>query len=73
MTREFEDLKNKPYGPEVDPLDAEAMRFVKSWHRYPGIHQAIWYHGVNLGETDEYMLIGEVISALVEREKRLGR
>ncbi|MBI5094099.1 MAG: hypothetical protein HZB26_16860 [Candidatus Hydrogenedentes bacterium] len=69
MTHEFEELKHKPYPPEVDPLDAEALRFTKSWHRYPGIHSAIWYHGVNLGEVDEYMLICEVITALVEREQ----
>lgn len=69
MTREFEERKTAPY-PGMDPIDAEALRFTKSWHRYPGIHEAIWYRGVNLGEVDEYLLLPEVITALLEREER---
>lgn len=72
MTREFEDRKNAPY-PDAEPVDAEALRFVKSWHRHPALHEALWYHGVNLGEVDEYMLLPEVITALVERDERRRR
>lgn len=69
MTQEFEDLKRAAFQ-DTDEIDTEALRFVKSWHRHPALHEAIWYHGVNLGEVDEYMLLPEVIAALLEREEQ---
>lgn len=65
--REFEEWRSQEY-PGRDPLDAEVLRFVKSWHRHPALHEVLWYRGVNLGEVDEYTLIPEVLTALVERE-----
>ena len=67
--REFEERKNQEY-PDRDPLDEEVLRFVKSWHRHPALHDLLWYRGVNLGEVDEYTLIPEVLTALVEREAK---
>ena len=72
MAHEFEERRDAPY-PQADPLDREAMRFVKSWHRYPPLHDALWYRGVNLGEANEYLLFQEVMSILLEREKRQGK
>ena len=72
MTHEFDERKNASY-PDADPIDGDTLRFVKSWHRHPALHEALWYHGVNLGEMGEYMLIPEVISTLVEHEKGHGR
>jgi hypothetical protein len=69
MTREFEERKNAEH-PDADPIDTEALRFVKSWHRYPPIHEAMWYRGINLGEVDEYILFQEIMTAILEREER---
>ena len=70
MTREFEEAKNAPFDRTADETDREALRFVKSWHRHPVLYDAIWYRGINLGEVNEFMLLPEVITALVEREER---
>ena len=67
MTREFEERKTAEY--TDDPIDLEALRFVKSWHRYPPLHEAVWYKGVNLGEVGEYALIPEIITVLLQREQ----
>ena len=72
MTREFELRKNATYSARTEPIDVEAMRFTQSWHRYPGFHEAMWYRGVNLGEADEFILMTDVVPALLEREKRSG-
>ncbi|MBN2307953.1 MAG: hypothetical protein JXR94_03220 [Candidatus Hydrogenedentes bacterium] len=72
MTHEFQERKEAAY-PDADPEDAEALRFVKSWHRYPPLHEALWYRGVNLGEVDEYLLLPEIITALLERDERRQR
>jgi len=69
MTREFRERKEDPY-PDADPEDREALRFAKSWHRYPPLHEAVWYRGINLGEADEYYLIPEIVPALLERSQR---
>lgn len=71
MTREFDQRKKMPY-PDLPALEGEAMRFVKSWHRYPPLHDALWYRGINLGEMDEYDLFPDVLSALVESDKGPG-
>ena len=71
MTREFDQRKTMPCL-DLPPLEGEAMRFVKSWHRYPPLHDPLWYRGVNLGEMDEYDVFPEVLAALVEREKGQG-
>ncbi|HIJ72894.1 MAG TPA: hypothetical protein HPP83_02225, partial [Candidatus Hydrogenedentes bacterium] len=54
----------------TDPVDAEAVRFTKNWHRHRAFHDALWCRGVNLGETDEYLLFPEVLGALIDQEKR---
>ena len=69
MAGEFDKRLNAKY-PGADPIDARALRFVKSWHRYPVFHDALWYRGINLGEMAEYLLLPEVITALVEEEER---
>jgi hypothetical protein len=68
MTREYEERRTGDHR-AADDIDREALRFVKSWHRHPDVHDALWYHGVNLGEVDEYMLLPEVIAALIAREE----
>ena len=55
--------------PAVDPVDAAALHFVKSWHQYPELQEALFYHGVNLGEVNEYLLLPEIITVLIEREE----
>lgn len=70
MDDSFEARANAEH-PDKDSLDAEAYRFVTSWHRHPQLHDALWYHGVNLGEVDEYVLMQEIVAILVKarREK----
>ena len=51
MRREFEERKNAPC-PGADPEDVEILRFVKSWHRYPPIHEAI---NLNLKSTGHFI------------------
>ena len=70
---EVEERKTATYPEITGPIDAEALRFTKSWHRYPDIHEAVWYRGINLGEVDEFILLPEVITALLEREERQRR
>ncbi|MCP4642446.1 MAG: hypothetical protein GY851_18520 [bacterium] len=67
MTREFEERKSTAWS--EDPVDNKALQFVKSWHRHPAVHEAVWYKGVNLGEMAEYALIPEMMTVLVDREK----
>lgn len=68
MTREFRDRRDAPHD-DADPIAAQTLGFVKSWHRYPPLHDALWFRGVNLGEADEYILFQEVMSALLARDK----
>lgn len=70
MTREFQERKQTAY-PDTDPTEVEALRFTKGWHRYPGVHSAMWYKGINLGEMDDYVLLGKVLKILLEREGRI--
>ena len=72
MTDEFDQRRKAPY-PQKDPIDAEALRFVKSWHRCPELHDVLWYKGVNLGEMDEYNLLPLVITALLDAREHPGR
>lgn len=56
--------------PDADAIDIQALRFVKNWHQYPGIKEALEYRGVNLGEMNEYLLLPEVITSLVELQEK---
>ena len=68
MTDEFDELRNEVH-PDAPPLDREALRLVRSWHRDPAVHEAVWYQGVNLGEAVEFSLLPRIIRLLVERER----
>ena len=49
--------------------DADVMRFVKSWHRYPPLEEALQYRGFNLGEMSELGLVQVAIGAVVDAAK----
>lgn len=67
MTHEYNARRTEPY-PDRSAIDAMALRFIKSWHRHPDLHDLMWYKGVNLGEMDEYDTLPEVIAAIIENE-----
>lgn len=62
MRQEFEERKSRAV-PDADPEERETVQFVKSWHRYPAFHEAIWYRGINLGEADEYILVSPTLTS----------
>jgi len=72
LTREFLERRDDP-APGLSDADAAAMRFVRSWHRFPALHENVWYRGISLGEVLEWALIPEVIAALAEDEDRQDR
>jgi len=69
MPHEFDKRRNAPHS-DCTEMDQEALRFIKSWHRAPELHDILWYKGVNLGEVDEYDTFPEVVKALIDREAR---
>ena len=48
------------------PFEVTALRFAANWHRHSDVRAALEYHGVNLGEADEYLLGPEIMNALLE-------
>ncbi len=50
--------------------DVDAVRFVTSWHRFPDLHDVLWYRDVNLGEVLEWALTPEVIAILAARDEK---
>lgn len=69
MTPEYEARREAPYA-DADPIDREALRFLKSWHRAPELQDILWYRGVNLGEADEYDVLPHIIRTLVALEEQ---
>ena len=65
MNYEYEKRQSDPHQ-DRSPLDQEALRLVKSWHRHPALHDLLWYKGVNLGEVDEFDLLPEIIAWMAE-------
>lgn len=66
---DFEARRQRAY-PDREAIDVAALRFVKSWHRHPGLNGALGYRGVNIGEVDEFVLIQRIIPVLVHEEAR---
>lgn len=56
-------------GLPLSPLQREVLAFIRSWHRIPEIEEALWCHGVNLGEAAEYLLYDPVLAVLRRHEK----
>lgn len=54
----------------ADTQEAEARRLVQAWHRYPSLHNALWFHGINLGEMDEPALLPAVLHTLIAHSRR---
>ncbi len=73
MGRAFEAAKSRDYPTSGDPAETAALRFVQSWHAWPPLRVALHYHGVNLGETDEYPLFPEVLGILLSPENPQAR
>ena len=71
MKQEFEQRKEMEVV-DAEPEEVHAVRFVKSWHRFPAFHDAIWYHGVNLGEVDEYILVNPTLTALLKQSGKMS-
>ena len=60
--------------PPDEPLEAdrETLRFVRSWHRYPPLRDALTYQGVNLGEMLETHLLHKVVPVMVRKFGGIG-
>lgn len=65
MTKEFEQRRDTAHA-GLTSVEAEAVRFVKSWHRHPALREALWYRGVNLGEVNEFALFADIFPVLAE-------
>ncbi|MBX7256051.1 MAG: hypothetical protein K1Y02_06785 [Candidatus Hydrogenedentes bacterium] len=62
--REFRERRDEDL-PGLAPLDAETLRFVRSWHKHPAIAEALCKDGLNLGEAIEFDLLQEVVPILL--------
>ena len=51
-------------GLPLSPLQREVLAFIRGWHQVPEIQEVLWCHGVNLGETAEYLLYDPVLAVL---------
>ena len=72
MKQEFEQRKEMEVV-GADQEEVHAVRFVKSWHRFPVFHDAIWYRGINLGEADEYILVNPILKALLKQSGKMSQ
>jgi hypothetical protein len=73
MTYDYERPGRADYASAAtDAEERAALRLVKSWHRHPALHDALWRGGVNLGELDEYVLVSPVLEALLHRSGKIS-
>lgn len=48
-------------------LDRTALDFAQSWHEHPSVRSLLEYHGVNLGQADEYAVYMLALTTLASR------
>lgn len=64
----FEQALNAPID-EPEEVDREALRFIRSWHQYGPLREALTYGGVNLGEMMETHLLSKVIPLVLRQSQ----
>ena len=58
--REFLERREEAL-PELSPVDASALRFVRAWHMHPDLASALHVGDLDLGDIVEFILLQEVI------------